>query len=71
MADTARSLAVQLSPTLLGPGTVAGLLELALQPQEEDASIDDGSLGEASLQLLLAAAHAAPNLFMDTGLQVR
>ena len=71
MADTARSLAVQLSPTLLGPGTVAGLLELSLQLQEEEASSDDGSLREASLQLLMAAAHAAPSLFLDAGLQVR
>ena len=59
-ADFARSLAVQLSPTLLPASCVGGLLQLALEPQE---ATTETAFQAAVLQLLVASAQAAPSLF--------
>lgn len=64
-ADVARSLAVQLTPTLLSPSCLAATLQLALDAQDAD-----GDTRDTALQLLDAVSHAAPNLFVNAGGQV-
>ncbi|KAK9813540.1 hypothetical protein WJX73_005871 [Symbiochloris irregularis] len=64
-ADVARSLAVQLTPTLLSPSCLQAVLQLALDAQNADSDIHD-----TALQLLNAVAYAAPSLFVNAAEQV-
>lgn len=66
-ADFARSMCAILAPSLLPTSTVQGLLELAEQLVLDDSGSD---FCQASLQLLVAAADAAPSLYSQLGSKV-
>lgn len=66
-ADVTRSLAVQLTPTLLSPSCLEAVMQLALSVPAADS---DMAADDTAPQLLCAISHAAPSLFVNAGPQV-